>query len=99
MPVKVDLEELNKEGKKKKLLKKELSKIKESSQDSTFSEEIKKAFMDQKFKIEEAKMIEESLRKQLEEKEEIQVELEKEIVVLKRKLQKENIKQNFDKST
>ena len=35
---------------------------------------------------EEAKMIEESLRKQLEEKEEIQVELEKEIMVLRRKL-------------
>ena len=44
-------------------------------------------------------MIEESLRKQLEEKEEIQVELENEIMVLIRKLQKENIKQNFDKST
>ena len=55
--------------------------------------------MDLKVKLEEAKMIEESLRKQLEEKEEIQVELEKEIVVLRRKLQKENIKQNFDKST
>ena len=44
-------------------------------------------------------MIEESLRKQLEEREEIHVELEKEIVVLRRKLQKENIKENFDKST
>lgn len=44
-------------------------------------------------------MIEESLRKQLEEKEEIQVELEKEIMVLRRKSQKENIKHNFDKST
>ena len=48
--------------------------------------------------MEEAKVIEESLRKQLEEKEEIQEELEKEIVVLRRKLQKENIKQNFNKS-
>ena len=55
--------------------------------------------MDLKVKLEEAKMIEESLRKQLEEKEEIQVELENEIVVLRRKLQKENIKRNFDKST
>ena len=43
-------------------------------------------------------MIEESLRKQLEEKEEIQVELEKEIVVLRRRLQIENTKQNFNKS-
>jgi uncharacterized membrane-anchored protein YhcB (DUF1043 family) len=44
-------------------------------------------------------MIEESLRKQLEEKEEIQMELEKEFVSLRRKLQTKNIKQNFDKST
>ena len=44
-------------------------------------------------------MIEESLSKQIEEKEGIQVELEKEIVSLRKKLQKENIKQNFDKST
>ena len=80
------LEELNKERKKNKLLKKELSKIKESTQDSTISEEIKKAFMDLKVKLEEAKMIEESLRKQLEEKEGIQIELENEIVSLKRKL-------------
>ena len=43
--------------------------------------------MDLKVQQEEAKVIEESLRKQLEEKGEIQVELEKEIVVLKRKLQ------------
>ena len=35
----------------------------------------------------------------IEEKEGIQVELEKEIVSLRRKLQKENIMQNFDKST
>ena len=44
-------------------------------------------------------MIEESLRKQLEEKEGIQTKLEKEIVSLRRKLQKENIKIIFDKST
>jgi uncharacterized membrane-anchored protein YhcB (DUF1043 family) len=44
-------------------------------------------------------VIEESLRKQLEEKEEIQVELEKEIVVLRKTLQKESTKQNFNKST
>ena len=95
----MDLKELNKERKKNKLLKKELSKIKESTQDTTFSEEIKKAFMDLKVKLEEAKMIEESLRKQLEEKEGIQIELEKEIVLLRRKFQKENIKHNFDKRT
>ena len=36
---------------------------------------------------------------QLEEKERIQVELENEILSLRRKLQRENAKQNFDKST
>ena len=55
--------------------------------------------MDLKVKLEEAKMIEESLREQLEEKERIQVELENEIMSLRRKLQRENVKQNFDKST
>jgi len=55
--------------------------------------------MDLKVKLEEAKMIEESLREQLEEKEGMQEELEKEIVSLRRKLEKENIKQNFDRST
>ena len=35
----------------------------------------------------------------LEEKGEIQAELEKEIVVLRRKLQKENINRNFNKNT
>ena len=49
--------------------------------------------------MEEAKVIEESLRKQLEEKEEIQEELEKEIVMFKRKLQNKTIKHNFHKST
>ena len=67
------------------MLKKELSKTKESTQDSTISKEIKKAFLDLKVKLEEAKRIEESLRKQIEEKEGIQVELEKEIVSLRRK--------------
>ena len=92
------LEELNKERKKNKLLKKELIRIKESTQDSTISEEINKSSLDLKVKLEEAKMIEETLRKQIEEKEGIQVELEKEIVSLRRKLKKENIKQNLDKS-
>ena len=41
------LEELDKERKKNKLLKKELNKIKESTQDSNNSKVIKKAFMDQ----------------------------------------------------
>ena len=44
-------------------------------------------------------MIEETLRKQLEEKEKIQVELENEIVSLRGKLQSKDIKQNFDNST
>ena len=80
------LEELNKEMKKNKLLKKELSKIKEITQDSTISKEIKKAFMDLKVKLEEAKIIEESLREQLGEKEGMQVEMEKEIVSLRKKI-------------
>ena len=63
------------------------------------SEEVKEAYLDLKVHLEETKVIEESLRKQLEEKEEIQEELEKEIVMLKRKLQKETIKQSFNKST
>ena len=50
------------------------------------SKEVKQAYLDLKVHLEEAKVIEESLRKQLEEKEEIQEELEKEIVMLKRKL-------------
>ena len=93
------LEELHKERKKNKLLKKELSRIREDIQDSTSSKELKQAYMDLKVQWKEAKAIEESLRKKLEEKGEIQAELEKEIVVLKRKLQKENTKQNFNKST
>ena len=44
-------------------------------------------------------MIEETLRKQLEEKERIQVELENEIVSLRGKLQSKEIKQNIDNST
>ena len=48
--------------------------------------------MDLKVQWEEAKVIEESLRKQLEERGEILAELEKEVVVLRRKLQKENNK-------
>ena len=93
------LEELHKERKKNKLLKKELSRIREDIQDSTSSKELKQSYLDLKVQWEEAKVIEESLRKQLEEKGEIQVELEKEIVVLRRKLQKENTKQSFNKST
>ena len=91
------LEELHKERKKNSLLKKELSRIREDTQNATMSEEVKQAYLDLKVHLEEAKIIKESLRKQLEENEEIQ-ELEKEIVMFKRKLQKETIKQNFDKS-
>ena len=93
------LEELHKERKKNKLLKKELGQAKESTQDITTPEEMKKAFMDLKGKLEEAKMTEESLREQLEEREEMEEEFEKEIVSLRRNLEKENIKQKFDKST
>ena len=86
------LEEFNKERKKNKLLKKELSRIREDIQDCTSSKKLKQAYLDLKVQWEEAQVIEESLRKQLEEKEEIQAKLKKEIVVLKRKLQKENTK-------
>ena len=44
-------------------------------------------------------MIEETLRKQLEEKERIQVELENEIVSFRAKLQSKDIKKNFDNRT
>ena len=90
------LSELKKERKKNKQLKEELSKIKEIIQDL---EETKKAFMDLQVKLKEVKRIEETLRTQLEEKERIQVELENEIVSLRRKLQDKDIKQNFDKRT
>ena len=73
--------------------------MKESIQDSINPEETNKVFIDLKVKLEEAKMIEETLRKQLEEKERIQVELENEIVSLRGNLQSKDIKQNFDKST
>ena len=92
------LDELEKERKKNKLLKKELSKIKESTQDSIDPDETKKVFMDLQVKLEKSKMIEETLTKKLEEKERIQVELENEIVSLRGKLQRKDIKQNFDKS-
>ena len=90
---------MHKERKKNKLLKKELNKIKEDIQNFTPSKELKQAYLDLKVQWEEAQVIEESLRKQLEEKEEIQVELEKEIVVLRRRLQTEKTKQNVNKST
>ena len=86
------LEELHKERKKNRLLKKELSRMRENIQDSTILEEVKQSYLDLKVHLEEAKVIEESLREQLEENGEIQAELEKEIVVLRRKLLKENIK-------
>ena len=89
------LEKLNKERKKNKLLKKELSKIKESTEDSTIFEEIKKGFLDLKVKLEEAKMIEESPRKKLEEREGIQVELETKIVSLRKKIAKRKHQANF----
>ena len=62
------LEELDKARKKNKLLKKELSRIRKDIQDSTYSKELKQAHLDLKVQWEEAKVIEESLRKQLEEK-------------------------------
>ena len=93
------LEELDKARKKNTLLKNELSRTREDIQDSTSFKELRQAYLNLNIQWEEAKVIEESLRKQLEEKEEIQAELEKEIMVLRRKLQKENTKQNFNRST
>ena len=69
------LEELHKERKKNMLLKKELRKIREDTYDSTISEELKQAYLDLKVHLEEATVIEESLRKRLEETKEIQKEL------------------------
>ena len=57
------LSELKKERKKNKQLKEELSKMKESIQDSISPEETKKVFIDLRVKLEEANMIEETLRK------------------------------------
>ena len=62
------LSELKKERKKNKQLKEELNKMKESVQASINPQETKKVFMDLKVELEEAKMIEETSRKQLEEK-------------------------------
>ena len=79
---------MRKERKKIKLLEKELGQVKESTQDITTPGEMRKAFMDLRTKLEEAKVIEESLREQLEEKEETQEELGREIVSLRRNLEK-----------
>jgi mannitol-specific phosphotransferase system IIBC component len=91
--------DLKKERKKNKHLKEELSKMKESNQDSINHEETKKVFIDLKVKLEESKMIGETLRKQVEEKERIQVELENEIVSLRGKLQIKEMKYNFENNT
>ena len=65
-----------KKGRNKNIqLKEELSKMRESIKNSINPKETKQVFIDIKVKLEEAKMIEETLRKQLEEKERIQVEL------------------------
>ena len=65
----ISLHDLKKERKKNKQLKEELSKMNESCQNSINTEETKKVFIDLKVKFEEAKVIEEIIRKQLEEKE------------------------------
>ena len=93
------LKELRKVRKENKLLEKELGQVKESTQDITIAGEMRKDSMDLRAKLEESKVTKESLREQLEEKEETQEELEREIVPLRRNLEKENIKQKFDKST
>ena len=80
--------DLEKERKKNKQLKEDLSKMKESIQDSINPEETKKLCIYLKVKLE-----------QLEEKERIQVELEIEIVSLRGKLHSKDIKQKFENST
>ena len=55
--------DLKNERKKNKHLKEELSKMKESIKDSINPEETKKVLIDIKVKLEEAKMIEETLKK------------------------------------
>ena len=80
------LSELKKERKKNKKLKEELNKMKESIQVSISPKETTKVFIDLKVKLEEAKMIEETLRKDMEEKGRIQLELENEIVSLRGKI-------------
>ena len=76
------------------LLKKELSKIREDTQDSIISEEVKQAYLDLKVHLEEAKVIEESLRKQLEENEEINI---KGFITFRMKELREDIEDIVDK--
>ena len=66
--------ELKKERKKNELLKKELGELKESS--GSNPKETKKIFIDLKIQFKEAKVIEETLRRRLEDKEKIHEELE-----------------------
>ena len=68
------LSELNKERKKIKLLKKELGELKESSRSNP--KETKKIFIYLKIQLEEEKVIEETLRRRLEEKEKTHETLE-----------------------
>ena len=51
------LKELSKVRKENKLLEKELGQVKESTQDITTPREMRKAFMDLRAKLEEAKLI------------------------------------------
>ena len=60
-----------KERNKNKQLKEELSKMKESCQNSIIPEETNQVFIDIKVKLEEYKVIGETLKKQLEEKDRI----------------------------
>ena len=57
--------DLKNERKESKQLKEELSKMKESIQESNNPEEINKVFIYLKVKLEEAKVIEEALRKKM----------------------------------
>ena len=83
------LSELKKVRNKNKLIKKDLGELKEMY--GSNPKEIKNIFIDLKIQLEEAKIIEETFRRTLEEKEKIQEELEEEIISLRKESQKKDI--------
>jgi hypothetical protein len=85
--------------KKKKSLKEELSKLKEGFQNHRKNyEEAKYTIIDLRIQLEIAKVIEETLKRQLEENNKITDNMEAEIVSLRKELKK-NIQLNFGNST
>jgi hypothetical protein len=85
---------------KKKSLKEELSKLKEGFQNPiNNSKESKQTNKDLRIQLEGAKVIEETLKRQLEENKKITKNMEAEIVSLRKELQKKNIQLNFGSGT